>query len=124
MKEKETTPAQVTDEQIAAWKEEHGEVHEIMVAVELSKFDPQILQDDDDVERGAHISGFIRTPSDRTMGFASQNMHRPLEAGSIILKNSWLGGDARMLNEKAFLVPAAEQCLVFLEVRQAKLKKR
>ncbi len=112
----------VTKEQIDEWKAAHGEVHEIMVAVKPTTFDPHMLQDDD-VEQSEHISGFIKTPSEKVLGFAMQQIARPQEAGAIILKNCWLGGDEQIKTDKAYLSAAGMQCLEFIQIRQAKLKK-
>lgn len=112
----------VTQDQINEWIEKHGDIHEIVVAVEPTKFDPHLLQDDD-LANVPTVSCFIKTPDDRVKNFALQNIAKPQDAGAIIIKNCWLGGDERIRTDKGLLGSASLQALEFIEIHQAKVKK-
>ncbi len=112
---------QVTPEQIAEWKEKHGVIHMIEVAEEFVSLDPHIMVAElDDLPTAV---GYIRQPDNKVINFAMQKLPMMLEAGKVIIKNCWLGGDDRLRKEDSFLNAAALQVIELIQTRQGRLKK-
>ena len=110
--------------QIDEWKKSHGEIHRIEVSETPEKFDPYKVPDDDDTaEIPNAVVGYLRRPNDRELNFAQSKMPNFTDAGKVILKACWLGGDERILNDPKLFRSAALQCLELLEVQRTRLKK-
>ena len=125
MKDSEApAPAHVSAKQIDEWLDKYGEgeVHEIVVALDAITFDPHLIQDEDLTNVGT-TSCFIRTPDEKVKNFALRLIANPQDAGSVIIKNCWLGGDDRIRTDKGLLASAALKVLEFIEIHQVQLKK-
>ena len=121
MSKKPATTGEITPEIIEQWMDEYDEVHMLSVANTSIKYDPHAVIDDD-----ADIDGwvcYIRKPNDKEMNFAMSKLPAMLDAGKVIVKSCWLGGDEEIKTNVPAFNAAAMQALEFLEVRQAKLKK-
>lgn len=123
MAKRNLTTAEVTPDVIEEWKKEFGEVRELRVADRSVKYDPYMVPTDEDDEIEAALVGYIRKPTDKELGFAMSKLPAVLEAGKVIVKNCWLGGDDKIKTDGPALSAAALQCVELLEVRQAQLKK-
>ncbi|GAB2586597.1 hypothetical protein [Spirosoma areae] len=122
MAKKNLTTAEITPEVIAEWKVEFGEVSKITVADKSVKYDPHMVPaDDDEIENGR--VAYLRKPTDKELSFAMSKLPVMLDAGKVLLKSCWLGGDDEMKTDGALFNAAAMEALQFLEVRQSKLVK-
>ena len=108
---------------IDALRKEHGELHKVVVASASQKYDPYAVPDDSLEETEETTFGVIRKPTDKELSFAMTKLPSILDAGKVIVKNCWIGGDERILNETAMLNAAAMQCVELIEVRKSKLVK-
>lgn len=122
MAKKNLTTAEITQEVIDAWKVEFGKVHIIEVANKSVKYDPYMVPAEDDAPIEGALIGYLSKPTDKQLGFAMSKLPAVLEAGKVIVKNCWLGGDEIIKTDTALLSAAALQCVELLEVRQAQLK--
>lgn len=110
----------VTPEMLAQWRAEFGKVFRIEVAEETMNLDPYLLVSEiDDVSR---IEGYIKQPDNKVLNFAMQKLPNMQEAGKVIIKNCWLGGDERIKTEDTFLNSAALQVIELIQIRQGRLK--
>ena len=121
--QKEVTQAQkeVTQAQVDEWKRLYGEVHEIEVAEEKTKFDPYLLEKEslgDSV-----LKAYLKKPDQKTVSFAMSKAPAILEMGKVVLKNCWLGGDERILSEGNYFDSAAIVAVELVEMHRARLKK-
>ncbi len=88
-----------TEEQLAKWKLEHGNVKTI-----------ELFIDDENGEIVEKSYGYLKTPDRDTvaMSLSLLNQQKPLQAGEVILGNCWIGGDERMkLQETQLGISAA-----------------
>ncbi|MEZ0611932.1 hypothetical protein ACAW74_25695 [Fibrella sp. WM1] len=113
-------PNDLTVEQL---KEKYGEVHQISVERKPVKYDPYKAPTADDEEIEDAVVAYIRKPNDRELGHAMSKLPAIIEAGKVIVKNCFVGGDEAILNEPALLTAAALQCVELLETRNARIKK-
>jgi hypothetical protein len=111
-----------TDEQIEQWKKEYGEVYTIEVAEEAEKYDEgRIRLEFDEMPK---IIGYLKKPDRMVMNYALTSMSRNvIDAGKSVLKNCWLGGDMRILDNPNYLSTAALQAIDLVDVYQSRLKK-
>ena len=122
MTKKILTAADFTPDVIDALKAEHGDLFTVTVAESSVKYDPFMVPKDED-EPLDGLVGYLRKPTDKELGFAMSKLPSILDAGKVIVKNCWVGGDERIKTETALLGAAAMQVIELLEVRQAQLKK-
>lgn len=113
----------ITPELLDGWIAQHGEVHELSVADSVEAFDPYKVPTADDEVLEHAVRGYLRKPNDRELSYAMSKLPAMIEAGKVLVKNCWLGGNDRILDEPALLTAAALQAMPLLEVRQAQLKK-
>ncbi len=122
MAKKDFLVAEITPEIIEGWKKEFGEVRVITVADRSVKYDPYMVPAEDDMIEGARIA-YLRKPTDRELSFAMSKLPVMLDAGKVLVKSCWLGGDEAVKTEAALFNAAALEALQFLEVRQSKMVK-
>lgn len=122
MTRKNLASAEITPGIIDEWKAEFGDVYTITVSDATDKFDPLMVPKDDD-ETIDGVTAYIRKPSDKELSFAMSKLPAVLEAGKVIVKNCFIGGDERVRTEPALLNAAALQCVELIEIRRARLKK-
>lgn len=81
MKE-ETNKGNITKEQIAKWKKDHGKVYKITVKV-----------DEND-----QAVGYLKKPNrnHKATALSMYNQNKILECGEFLRDNCWLGGDERL----------------------------
>lgn len=108
--------------QIEAWKKQHGDVYSIEVAVDADKFEANTIQPDlDDLPK---LVGYMKKPDRKTMNFALVTMPKNLiAAGKAVLKDCWLGGDARLLTDEGYSATAGMQAIELVEIYQSRIKK-
>lgn len=112
---------EVSQTQIDEWVKAHGDVIIIEVSEEETELDPYKVEADLDDQK--LVVGYLKPPDDKVMNFALQKLPMFLEAGKVIVKNCWLGGDERLINEPDFLNGAAMQAAQLIKIRQGRLKK-
>lgn len=111
-----------TKEQIDAWKKEYGEVNIIQVAEEADKFEANTISPD--LDEVVHLTGYLKKPDRKIQNFALTVLPKNMiAAGRAIVKDCWLGGDRRMLDEDAYATAAAMEAIQLIEIHQARLKK-
>jgi hypothetical protein len=110
-----------TKEQIAAWKAQYGEVYEIEVAEEAHSFlDPG----EDSLDEMPKLIGYLKKPDRVMMNFAvSRLVAGDATVGKSILKDCWLGGDARLLTDSGYSFHAGLEVLPLIETYKSRLKK-
>lgn len=99
-----------TDEQIAAWKREHKEIHELAVKVSENE----------------EVYAYIKKPDRNIIARALSLYHRDqvLQSGEFIRDNCWIGGDPRTKQDEDISISVALQCnqiVPMLEVESKKL---
>lgn len=96
--------------QIAAWKREHGEVFEISVPAD---------------DAGTDVAaGYFRKPARETFAFAARHAQSdPFKAGEIMFNGSWLGGDERLKTDVSLYLAASKRLGELTQIREAELKK-
>ena len=111
----------VSQTQIDDWEKLHGEVIILEIAEQETELDPYKVEADLDEQN--LVVGYLKPPDDKVMNFALQKLPMFLEAGKVIVKNCWLGGDERLINQTDFLNGAAMQAAQLIKIRQGRLKK-
>ena len=111
-----------SQQQVEAWKKEHGDVYSIEVALEPESMEPGVaFLDLDELPK---ITGWLKKPDRKVMNFALVGLNRnPISAGKAVLKDCWLGGDLRILNEDKYASAAALQAVDLIDIYQSRLKK-
>lgn len=112
---------EVTESQLAEWKEKYGEIYAVEVSEEIISLDPHVMVAD--LEDQPKAVAYIKKPDNKVINFAMQKLPQMLEAGKVIIKSCWLGGDERLRKDDSFLNAAALQVIELLETRQGRLKK-
>ena len=93
----------VASEQIAEWKEKHGEVFKITVEDKAC---------------------YIKRPSRKALGYASVGgKDNPIVFSEIILKDCWLGGDKEIQTDDALFLAASAKVVETIKVAEAALEK-
>lgn len=111
---------EVTPAIIEEWKAKFGKVHMLEVAEEAIPLDPHLLIAE--LEEVPRATGYIKSPDNKVLNYAMQKLPNMQEAGKIIIKNCWLGGDDRLIKDDEFLNSAALQVVELIKIRQGKLK--
>ncbi len=94
----------VTAQQIAEWKEKHGDDFKI------------------EFEDGKEV--YLRKPKRKELGYAMSKVQtNPLGFAEVILQNCWLGGDEEVRDNDSYFLGASSQIDELMEVQQASLKK-
>lgn len=93
----------VTQEQIDAWKEKHGEVFKLRI---------------EDKE------AFLKSPDRKTLSYASSVATKdPLKFNEILLGNCWLGGDEEIKTNDSYFLAASSKIAEIIQVKEAELEK-
>jgi hypothetical protein len=94
---------EVTQEQIAIWKKEYGDVHKITV--------------------DGHVA-YLKKPDRKTLSFASSvGTSDPLKFNEILLNACWLGGDEAIKKDDSLFLSAGQVLGKLIEVKEAELVK-
>lgn len=103
-------------DKLDALAEKGIEVFEITVEAGVSDLDSEDFSEP--------ASGYVQKPNNSSINRALAIMPKSVvEAGIVLLKGCWIGGDERILSDEAMLRGAATQMLEFIEIKKAKLKK-
>ena len=95
--------SKATKEQIAIWKNKHGDVYEIQVE---GKF------------------GYLKKPDRKILSYAtSVGQNDPMKFNEMVLANCWLGGDEELKTKDEYFFAVVEKMNVLIEVKQAEIKK-
>jgi hypothetical protein len=123
MSKKIIPTAEMTPEKIAELKVLYGEVIEIQVSDDSKKLDPYMLPADEDAEFDKPLSIFLRPMNDKEFGFALNKLPAVIEAGKVVIKNTMIGGDERVVDDATLFSSAAMQAVELIEVKRTRLKK-
>ena len=114
---------EVTQEQIAQWKEKYGEIYLIEVAEEPLDFEAEIISIKIEDEQPT-VKGYLRKPNTKEQSFAYAKMQdSPVAGGEVLLRQCWLGGDERLKEHPSFRTAAALKVMSLAEIRVGRLKK-
>lgn len=94
---------EITPEQIAAWKQKHGNVYKIEVEGRVA---------------------FVKAPDRKTLSYAgSVGTKDPIKFNEIILNNCWLGGDEEIKTNDALFLGAGQVLGEIIKVAEATIVK-
>ena len=92
---------EVNQEQIDAWKKQHGEVKALII--------------------DGHI-GYLKKPDRKTLGYASTvGSKNPIKFNEIILSNCWLGGSEDIKTDDSLFLSAGQVLADLIQVKEAEL---
>ena len=93
----------ITQEQIEAWKKEHGDVFKITVDDKCC---------------------FVHRPSRKTLSYASTvGAKDPIKFNEIILNGCWIDGDAEIKTEDYLFLSVSGQLSELIQIKTAELEK-
>jgi len=104
-KTKPATVAEITQEQIDAWKKEHTKgVHKLTVEDK---------------------AGFVRNPNRNDLKYAMTRLKGggELDMAEALLEEIWLGGDSELLEDDDYFFAAVSQVQDLMQVKNASLVK-
>lgn len=94
---------EITQEQINAWKQKHGDV--FLVEVDGKK-------------------AYLKKPDRRVLGAAAVvGKSDPMKYNEVLLSNCWLGGDEEIKTDDALFLGVSAKLADLIEVKEAELKK-
>lgn len=113
---------EISKEQIEEWKAKYGEVYCVEVSEDTVDLDGETIID---LDGGAEVAKcYLRKPDTKISSLAYARMEgSPVDAGKVILKNCWLGGDKRIQDVPSFNTAAAIRAFGLADIRVARLKK-
>lgn len=92
---------EVNQEQIDAWKKQHGEVKALII--------------------DGHI-GYLKKPDRKEIGYASTvGSKDPIKFNEIILNNCWLGGSEDIKTDDSLFLSAGQVLADLIQVKEAEL---
>jgi len=93
----------ITAEQIAQWKEKHGDIYKVTVKDKVC---------------------YLKRPTRKAIGYASvAGKDNPLKFNEVILKDCWLGGDEEIQTDDTLFLAASSKLAELIEVEEAELEK-
>ena len=94
---------EITQEQIDAWKKQHGEIYAIKVDGKTA---------------------YLKKPDRKTLSFASvAGQKDPMKFNEIILENCFIGGDEEIKKDDSLFLAASAKIVELIEVKEAELVK-
>ena len=94
--------AEVTTEQIAAWKAKHGKVYKMEID-------------------GKTV--YLRKPTRKDLSAASAiSNNNPMKFNEVLIDNCWLDGDEAFKNDVEFYLPLSQKFGEIIQVKEAELK--
>lgn len=101
---------QATDEQIAAWKEKHGDIYAL-------KTEPG----EDDQAR--HIC-YVKVPSRKVLGAAAESSrNNPIKYSEVVLRQCWLGGSEAIRERDDLFLAVSGKMADLIQIGEAELEK-
>lgn len=92
-----------TPEQIAQWKEKHGDVFAVSV--------------------DGHVC-YLKKPDRKTLAYASSiGTKDPIKFNEVLLSNCWLGGSEAIKTDDSLFLGASGKLSEIIEVKEAELEK-
>lgn len=93
----------VTQEQIDAWKKQHGEVHKITVMDKVA---------------------YLKRPSRKALGYASvAGKDNPLKFNEVLLNDCFLGGDEEIKTDDTLFLSVSAKLPELIRVEECELEK-
>jgi len=94
---------EITQEQIDAWKKQHGDIYAIKVDGKTA---------------------YLKKPDRKTLSFASvAGQKDPMKFNEIILENCFIGGDEEIKKDDSLFLAASAKIVELIEVKEAELVK-
>ncbi len=92
-----------TDEQIAKWKKQHGDIF--------------VYEADD-------LACYLKRPSRQVVELASMNgADRPFKFAEVIIANCWLGGNEELRSEDKYFMGLSQKISELVEITTGEIKK-
>lgn len=92
-----------TQEQIDAWKQQHGVIHKITVADKAA---------------------YLKRPSRKGLGYASvAGKDNPLKFNEVILNDCWLAGDEEIKTDDTLFISVSGKLAELIAVEECELEK-
>lgn len=93
----------VTQEEIAAWKKQHGEIFKLTVEDKVA---------------------YLKKANRKTLAFATSTASKdPMKFNEIILNNCWIEGDEEIKTEDSYFLGAMQKLAELIQVKEAELVK-
>jgi len=97
------TFSEITPEQIASWKEKHGEVYKLTCEDK---------------------SCIVKLADRKTLSFASASGTKdPMKFNEMILRGCWLGGDKEILENDNYFISVGQKIAELVQFKKATLEK-
>lgn len=94
---------EISQEQIDAWKKQHGDIYAIKVDGKTA---------------------YLKKPDRKTLSFASvAGQKDPMKFNEIILENCFIGGDEEIKKDDSLFLAASAKIVELIEVKEAELVK-
>jgi len=95
--------AEVTEEQIAEWKEKYGEVYKLKVEDAVC---------------------YLKEPDRKTLSYATTvGQKDPMKFNEIMLNSCWLGGDEIIKTKDSYFLSASTKLAELIQIKEATLEK-
>lgn len=95
--------AKITDEQIKAWKKQHGDIFKLQIEDKVA---------------------YLKKPDRKTMSYATSVAAKdPMKFNEIMLNGCWLAGNEEIKTDDALFLGAAAKIAELIEVKEAELEK-
>ncbi len=107
---------QVSDEQIAYWKKQHGGCSSIRIKEHICYLKPA------DKNSLSYALSMIRVRVDDPSKAAEVGVDRIIQLGEVVLRNCWLGGSEEIRTIPKFWISAAVAAGDMVELVEAELK--
>lgn len=93
----------ITDEQIKAWKKQHGDIFKLQIEDKVA---------------------YLKKPDRKTMSYATSVASKdPMKFNEIMLNGCWLAGDEEIKTDDSLFLSAAAKIAELIEVKEAELEK-
>ena len=100
---KEKLTGQATDEQIEAWKKEHGDIFKLAAGNSVC---------------------YLKKPTRKILGYAGTGgKNSPLKFNEILLEHCWLGGDEKIKTDDTLFLSASGKLSGIVKTVEASLEK-
>jgi hypothetical protein len=93
----------ITEQQIAAWKQQYGDVYKITVD-------------------GREC--YLKSPSRKGLGYASQaGQNNPMKFNEVLLNDCWLGGDEEIKTNDTLFISIGAHLAKIIDVKESEMVK-
>lgn len=116
---------QISPEQIAEYKQKHGEIFQIDVINENNNNDElseEIVPEDK--KETDTFGGIFKRPGRKVLSLASRIGDKdPVKFNEVIAKNCFVDGDEEILNDDILFLSISSQLVKLIKVQESRIKK-